>query len=176
MMNVMIDIETLGTKPGCAILSIAAVPFGVVTDRPPFYEKIAVTSCINAGLTQDKATMDWWKKQHIDIYAEAFSGKKELVAVLLELYDYLSFWPKLKVWGNGASFDVPILEAAYQKVGVAAPWQYYDSMCFRTLKALCPMISYEKPKNAHSALADATSQAHHAEKIIKFLRLTCLQS
>lgn len=69
-MDVMIDIETLGTAPGSVILSIGAVAF--VRDRMPedwreFSSVISVESSKSCGLTTDQSTIDWWKRQ--DSYA-----------------------------------------------------------------------------------------------------------
>ncbi len=64
MQNVMIDLETLGTRPGSVILSIGAVEF----DRDlglgrEFYVELNQASSITAGLTTDDATVDWWLDQ-----------------------------------------------------------------------------------------------------------------
>jgi hypothetical protein len=64
MINVMVDIETLGTEPGCVVLSIGAVAFdkemGFVED---FYEVINTVDSFSEGLTYDNDTLAWWKKQ-----------------------------------------------------------------------------------------------------------------
>ena len=170
MMNLMIDIETLGTKPGYAILSVAVVPFGPSEcDIPAFYRKIDRDSNIDVGLISDTVTLSWWAKQSMTAYAEAFSGTQHIREVMTELHAYCKQWEKFRVWGNGASFDVPMLEAAFEACGMRAPWKYYDSMCYRTMKNLFPHIPIIKIGTAHNALADAESQAAHLKRIFHFM-------
>lgn len=171
MMNLMIDIETLGTKPGCAILSIAAVPFGPDADDliPAYYHKIDRDSCTEVGLIADPITLAWWQKQNIAAYAEAFSGKEHIHSALDSLTEYCKQWEKIRVWGNGASFDVPLLEAAYAACNMKEPWHYTNSMCYRTMKNLFPSVPYLRPTTAHNALSDATAQAAHLNRIFHFM-------
>jgi DNA polymerase III epsilon subunit-like protein len=170
MMNLMIDIETLGTKPGCAILSIAAVPFGPESEFfSEFYQRIDKDSNIDIGLISDPVTLSWWAKQSVESYAEAFGGTLHIREVLQSFYQYCKQFDKLRVWGNGASFDAPILEAAFAAAGMKAPWKYYDSMCYRTMKNLFPHVPFTRTGTAHNALEDAKSQADHLKRIFHFM-------
>jgi hypothetical protein len=169
--DLMIDIETLGTTPGCAILSIAAVPFSVHSPIEHFYERISQQSCIEAGLHVDSNTVNWWAKQSYYAQKEAFSGTERIEDVLARLTLYIKQLGTVRPWGNGASFDVPILEAAYAKCGMKAPWAYYNAMCYRTLKNLFPYLVAIEPVIKHNALEDAKSQAAHAEKLMMTIRI-----
>jgi DNA polymerase III epsilon subunit-like protein len=168
--NLMLDMETLGTRPGCAILSIAAVPFSSQYDLEPFYMKISATSCTESGLHVDDATLAWWNKQSPEAYREAFSGKLELRAVLSEFADYCNHLPHAPVvWGNGADFDCSILAETYKLLGMKQPWKYHNSRCYRTLKNLFPFVLGVKPVVAHNALEDAKAQAAHATEILRVI-------
>jgi len=61
--RVMIDIETLGTEPGCAILSIGAVHFTAAGRGETLYRNIDRASCEDAGLEIDEETVKWWSEQ-----------------------------------------------------------------------------------------------------------------
>lgn len=167
--EVMIDLETLGTSPGCAILSIAAVPFNIYSPIEDFYERVASASCIECGLVVDDATVQWWNKQDPAARTEAFGGETLIATALTNLTYYLNSLGDIRVWGNGASFDVPILEAAYKKLNLPVPWKYYDSMCYRTLKNLYKGIPAGENTKKHNALEDARHQAQHAEKILRII-------
>lgn len=170
MMNAMIDIETLGTKPGCVVLSIAAVPFLTAAPEETFYEKIDPRDCARHGLLSDPTTVAWWNKQDPAIKSEAMSGSNTLHKTLLGLTSYLMQLGKpnaIRVWGNGASFDIPILEAAYEVCNLTPYWKYYNSLCYRTMKAMYPAIPFVAAVDAHNALEDAKAQAAHMEKIFK---------
>ncbi len=168
--DVMIDIETLGTTPGSAILSIAVVPFGLHSPVEHFYEKISQESCIEKGLHIDDATVKWWDSQNAAAKQEAFSGTEKIEDVLSRLTLYIKQLGTVRPWGNGASFDVPLLEAAYIKCGMRAPWAYYNAMCYRTLKNLFPFLVPTVPVMKHNALEDARSQAAHTEKLLMIVR------
>ena len=76
-----------------------------------------------------------------------------------------------EIWGNGADFDNPILEAAYDLLKMPAPWKYNEGRCYRTLKSLFPtVVAIPQAANAkHNALLDAKNQAEHASRILKFI-------
>lgn len=170
-MNLMLDLETLGTKPGAVVLSIAAVPFASQYDIEPFYQKIRVESSIAAGLTIDPATEKWWATQDMEVRREAHSGTLEIHVVLDMFSEYIRQLPEApRIWGNGSDFDNPILAHAYSACGIRLPWSFRDNMCFRTLKGYFPGIPYVKPLLAHNALSDAKAQAAHANKILYWLQ------
>ena len=168
--DVMLDLETLGTKPGCVVLSIGACTFD---QEFKFYEKIDIKSSLSAGLKKDPSTEAWWMRQSPEARNEAFSGTKELVMVLGEFHDWFRMVVAKKgdtfIWGNGNDFDKPIIEAAFDAVEMKAPWKTYNGRCFRTLKNLfqevkAPDFVGEK----HNALADAIYQSIHAVAILKY--------
>ena len=174
MCNIMVDLETLGTRPGCAILSIAAVPFASPFDLEPFYVKIDATSCTENGFHVDDATIAWWNKQSKAAYDEAFSGTVDIKTALYAFAEYCAHLPTAPLlWGNGADFDNVILAEAYRIIGSKQPWKYTDSRCYRTLKNLYPQIPYIAPKIKHNALQDATAQAQHATRIFSWIAEKC---
>lgn len=172
--NLMFDTETLGKKPGCGVLSIAVVPFqagGLVSPLENFYVRILPQSNAAAGLHTDESTMAWWETKSIEAREEAFEGTVHLSAALQYLSEYLSsFPPSTLIWGKGASFDIPILEAAFDAFKQPYPWGYRQSMCFRTLEALYSQVPTPFANTLkHSALGDAVFQAAHAQRILEWL-------
>lgn len=170
-MNVMIDLETTGTSSGCCILSLAAVPFLAEAPLESFYEKISHVKSMDAGFTNDEATLRWWDKQKKEIQDEAFSGTRSPLSVLESFIYYLKQLGEPKhiyLWGNGADFDNVILATYFKRLGIEAlPWGTWNNRCYRTLKNLFPIVQYQKPVDAHNALADATAQARHAALILQ---------
>lgn len=169
--NLMLDLETLGLTGGCAVISMAAVPFASNCAVESFYEKVSPGSCIKNGLTTDDRTVAWWKNQSKEAYDEAFSGTKSILVVLAEFSNYLSHLPaSTRIWGNGADFDNVILAAAYDALGIKTPWKYTNNRCYRTLKNLAPQIPYTPPAIKHNAYQDAAAQAEHAARILKWIK------
>lgn len=169
MKHVMVDLETLGTAPGCVILSVGAVEFDpVVGLGREFYGVIHTKSCTDAGLFIDPDTKAWWDKQNAEArkvleQADDEESGAELSSVLEEFDAWL---PKgALVWGNGADFDNPILSAAYKAIGSKQPWGSWNGRCYRTLKSMYPAIKMVREGTYHNALSDAISQAKHAVTI-----------
>ena len=177
--RVMVDLETLGTRPGCAILSIGAVFFSASQPEwkgSTFYAPINRLSCLAAGLTEDPDTVEWWRRQGAtarQVLADADLGATPPLAFVLNAF---STWLELhcdsgvQIWGNGADFDNVILEAAYVSAKLPRPWGPYNGRCYRTLKALHTKEKIVRSGTHHNALDDAVSQAEHAVRILKALK------
>ena len=78
------------------------------------------------------------------------------------------------VWSNGAAFDQPLLDVAYDKIGEATPWKHWNGRCYRTMKSLCKNAKDMEPPKvcAHNALEDAKWQAQHLVTIARAMRIT----
>jgi hypothetical protein len=178
-LNIMLDLETLGTKPGCVVLSIGAVSFDAERIVDAFYVNIKPDDAQRCGLTIDASTVMWWMQQSKQARAAFNTGSMRVHEALINFNTWLLKQRpsvgdgRMKVWGNGASFDQPVLEAVYAAVGIANPWQYRDCMCYRTLKNLVPDENLQPPHNDehHNALADARWQALHLQRIACVLGL-----
>ncbi len=163
--NVMIDLETTGVAAGCCILSIGACTLDLNNE---FYKKISLASCYDRGLKDLPSTLNWWESQDHAVKAEAFSGTLHLQDVLINFAMWLEKLgeKQVKVWGNGADFDLPILGAAYLACGMPIPWKPYNGRCFRTIKNIhAEIIPNAFRGMKHNALEDAKNQAIHLVKI-----------
>ncbi len=176
MKDVMVDLETLGTRAGCVILSIGACAFrvGAVDEANAFYEVVDERSCLVAGLKVEAETEAWWagqspEAQAVLTYARDPGASAKLADVLNDFSRYLStFGPDVRVWGNGADFDNPILVAAYAAVGLKQPWKPYNGRCHRTLKNLFPEVGVDRAGlTHHNALDDAIAQARQAAECLR---------
>lgn len=170
MSHIMLDLETLGTRPGSVILSIGAVAFDHRTGLgAEFHVKINQRSSERAGLTVDKGTLGWWMRQSPEARAlldETRNGGEPLDSALDQFAAFVRQFKDVRIWGCGSSFDGVLLSAAYATIGRTQPWRYVNDRCYRTLKALVPSIAMERDGVHHSALDDAKSQAVHAMKIL----------
>lgn len=171
MNNIMIDIETLGKKRGCPVLSIAAVQFDLLTGNvgDTFYERMSCSSALSYGVPEI-STLQWWDKQSAEARDAAFSGKRLPVEVASELRTFLhsAGGGRCIPWGNGSVFDITILEGWFDGVDPqvdakgddAYPWKFWDIADLRTLVRLSGInvnaISFAGKK--HNALADALHQ------------------
>lgn len=160
MNHVMLDLETLDTGPTAAIVAIGAVMFGQtgVDARNTFYSPVRVQSSIDAGLTVNGSTIEWWMGQS-DAARAVFAEHAAHLATVLQ--GFAGWLPEdCKLWGNGASFDNAILSNAYRAVGHVQPWQFWNDRCYRTVVATSP-VKRQQLGTHHNALDDARSQAEH---------------
>lgn len=168
--DVMIDIETLGTAPGCAILSIGAVMFGPSGLGETFYATVLVQSCTDAGLVIDAGTVAWWMSQSDQARAAAFAADGlPLSAALNALSAWFLQQAAERPWCHGATFDIPVLEAAYKACRMLPPWRYWNVRDTRTLYDLAGVKVDRSAGEHHNALDDAINQATAAAKALRIL-------
>lgn len=161
--DIMIDLETTGVSAGCCVLSIGAC---TMDGQEKFYAKISHADSVEIGLHNLRSTMEWWERQSVEARTEAFSGVLSPEAALVQLNQWMRGKQIKGVWGNGAAFDLPILGAVYEAVGITPAWPRFSDRCYRTLKNLYPYIKADEFVGVkHNALADALHQAAHARKI-----------
>lgn len=171
MNHIMIDLETIGTRPGSAILTIGAVRFDPATDNlgdiidprmlpedRAFYRRIERGSCTALGLTEDADTLAWWGRQSTEARQEAFDADpRHPIAEVMAAFTHWCGRDPFP-WSHGASFDVVLCEAIFERLGLRAPWKFWNVRDTRTLY----VFTGEKPirdDNHHHALYDACAQA-----------------
>ena len=155
----MVDLETLGTRPGDCILSLGAVLFCDSGITSEMYITIDQNSSKAVGMRAQKSTIEWWQKQSPEARASAFKGEYSIETALVMFAMWL---PKNScVWGNGANFDNTLLAAAYRLVKKDIPWEFWNDRCYRTIKSLFPQVEMARVGTHHNALDDAKSQALH---------------
>lgn len=155
-MHVMLDLETLGTTPGCAIISIGACVFSMEGIWREFYAVVDLAK--NTG-SMSPSTVKWWMGQSLE--ARAVFQDPDAVPINVALAAFDEFWRitgSRFLWGHGAGFDAPILEAAYVAIGQRAPFRFYDNRDTRTLYALTEIYPARKAGVHHNALDDAKAQ------------------
>lgn len=160
--HVMIDLETMGTTPDSAIVSIGAVVFdpryGIVTDKV-FYMELDWES---QNRLIDQETVEWWAEQSEEARA-AHYGLDDLDEALTLLAQWL---PKdAKVWGNGSTFDISMLEDAYRQLNIEIPWKFWNVRDCRTVLDMYESVrgGFNKKSGGtlHNALDDAKYQAKY---------------
>ncbi len=164
--HAMIDLETLGHRPGAALIALGAVKFDGTEITGEFYRRIDAESCVQAGLAVDVSTVLWWFKQDDDARLEVAKAGDALPDVLLAFSQWLG-GPDARVWGNGAAFDNALLAAAYAACRLPLPWKFRNDRCYRTLKALRPGLASPALGTKHNALDDARTQAVHLMQLLR---------
>ena len=187
MTSIMIDIETLSTRPDAAILQIGAVQFdrdtGAVSNTflvsvdKDFYDD-------NKAFHQDEETIKWWSKQPKAARDALNINKVKTLPLaldrLVEWAEDIGFeesynFGEDEVWANG-QFDLPILSYAFGRMygdGVM-PWKFRQERDLRTVMGELRINTreIELPEAcdgliAHRADHDAIRQAYQLMEIDK---------
>ena len=169
MTNVMLDLETWGTEPGCDLRSIGAVVFdplaGTVSDTLQFYLAVEnprgywgkgksnqrffttgrPTDRAQYPLTRDPKTVQWWSEQSDEAKA-AFENPVDLSTGLYLFADWLGHVcpdpTALRLWSHGPAFDPPILAAAYRACNRPVPWHYRAPRDTRTAFDMAGIVDH----------------------------------
>src|SRR3990167_175232 len=162
IIQVMLDLETMGVESNSVICSIGAVKFDITKPEETatideFYCTIDAKDCHQHGLVFSQTTIDWWKKQDPAVLQAL---RKDNVTLIEGLSRFSSWFggKSLPTWGNGAGFDNVILENAYKAVGMKRPWLPWDDRCYRTVKNLIMVPPPSQIGTYHNALDDARYQ------------------
>ncbi len=159
-MHLMLDIETGGIRPGCAIFAIGAAVFNPYKIEAPiaeFYEEISHQSNIELGLQFERETMHWWNR-------EAPNGNMHIRDACEQLIHWLYSLPStfnehiITHWANSPSFDYTILKHVLNFYNLIWPFPYWQERDVRTLKFIAFPNGDYSLNNTHNALADCKNQ------------------
>lgn len=186
--QLMLDIETVGTGPSAATLSIGLVRFteadGVLPNEH-YHWHIDLADSIRQGATVDGETVAWWLTQpeHARLGLRGLQARQdghggEPEEHVLKQFNWRLQSPDLvgaPIWANGIDFDLVILRSALARHKVAPGWAYWQQRDLRTLRRLLPQVSAPKRDEAdkHNALRDAMHQAAHCAALLRALRAGC---
>lgn len=176
----MIDIETLGTRPKTAIVSVGVCTFNKNKIIKGFHCELDLQQQLWSGRTVTADTLAWFMGQP-DGVREVFkqkdaegNPKRKIKAdeffIMFDKFieasraDVGETNQAIRVWGNGAHFDITILEDYYDqfhhKKDKGIPWKFWGVWCFRTFNHLTNCKEMVKREGTHhNALDDAIYQA-----------------
>lgn len=165
--HISVDIETLGTKPGSAVIALGAVVFDPTTGElgNQFYASFSATALF--GFTTDQQTIDWWSDQSEEAQEMLSVNNMPLARGLRE---FARWWREVegpdfdrksyaRFWAKPPSFDEVLLDATYKKLNYKTPWHYRAPRCVRTILDLAGIEERPMEGIPHYALDDAIHQA-----------------
>ena len=149
MYEMMIDLETLDTKPSAVVLSIGAVVWETFVDDTGhlawkaldrFIRVLDIQKQLDRRRTVSQSTLLWWQDQSSAAKAEAFNSVRQ--PVLTSLVDFHDFAannrnvpgdPISVFWASPVAFDLPIWEDLAMTFGGCVPWKYNQRYDVRTV-------------------------------------------
>lgn len=159
----MIDIETLGSRPGAVIASIGAVAFTAESVVAEFECNVSLHGQQDAGLHMDPDTILWWMRQSDAARDQTF---KKVGTPLFNALTDLAVWSAeegvVDYWSHGATFDLVLLTEAAKRIG--APLLVKDFRLARDTRTLYEITgvnprTFMGTGTAHNAVDDARAQA-----------------
>ena len=180
------DLETLSTRVDAAIVSYGAVWFDRATGKigPSIYHEIDFRSAVK-NRHVDGDTVAWWVRQDAakDLFSVDAKSLQAKMPLATALHALINGWREYadhdcRPWGNGSSFDISILEHAYEHgaVGMQHPWRatfnrvrdartWFDAAAFHGFDVKTVKVVGTK----HNALDDAKWLAQAIIEATRFI-------
>lgn len=183
-MDLMLDIETFGTKPNAPIIGIGAVIFDRAEIQRPIdipndhRLELVVDADGQLHATADASTIYWWMMQNEDArkkyagHVVKENNQPAPLSLFAAMKEYLAFCrihrPEY-VWCNGATFDHVIMQSAFDAIGLKNPFFYSKCLDARTIYKLVPQVTVDCTEynlTPHSAVSDCLRQVFLLTKIL----------
>ena len=176
MHNLMVDIETMGTRAGAPVLAVGAIFFEPATGElgSQFYQVATLRSEMENGAVPDADTVMWWMTQSDLARAILLNCPLHINELLVNLYSFSESEcnaANIQFWGNGSGFDNVLLIDAYRRAGLRPFWNFWNDRDVRTIVELGRQIGIDPKRDMpfagerHNALDDAIHQAKYVSAI-----------
>ncbi len=152
----MIDIETLGNKPGSIIFEVGAVSFDRNQVLDTFHAFLPTAASSERGFTIDLVTLQWWAKQGKTL-EEILDQTKDAPTINDTMLKLASFITGHNHYWSKGNFDYPLLARYFDSCNLQTPWKYGQVRELRTMLSELDMLP-PKQEATHNALEDAMRQ------------------
>jgi hypothetical protein len=135
--DIMTDIETLGTKSDSTIIQIAAIAFDMMTGDhiATFNETVDIEK--DDFLNVDGSTIKWWLNTNKELLHTLLSGGKHSSEEVLEMFHKwvmdLKEGNDVYLWGNGILFDNKMIQHQLEGNCLSYPIYYKNDRDVRTI-------------------------------------------
>jgi hypothetical protein len=175
MPDVMLDLETLSTRPESVILTIGAVKFSPwgddVETENSLYMRVNVDEQLALQRHVLESTVEWWGTQPDEVRKEALGdeGRIGLEEFTRQLNRFLVGVEN--IWCQGPAFDIVILENLYRQLDKPTPWNFWQIRDSRTLFGTHGDPREKNRTAAHNALMDCYYQAIGVQQIYRKVKV-----
>ena len=173
--DVMVDIDTLGTKADSTIFQISAVAFDIVSGvHMAKFNKVAdITLNGDWDMRVSGSTLKWWLNTNKELLTKLVNmGEGSSIELLENFYGWLislSLMGELHLWGNGILFDNNMIRHQFEQMGLEYPIKYNKDRDVRTIVDLtCAKLNlterelrerfYDPGLEPHDAFNDVINQ------------------
>lgn len=169
----MTDVETLGTEPGAAIISIGICAFN--QDQKVIDSAGWAIRCEDWHGNVDPKTVKWWMKQNEAAQEYSFNGTFTSLQAAILLKEFMAKYPDSELWANDPDFDVVLLKMWWKRVEAhhnytlgnfpGGPLRHRLPRSYRTIVAEAKRLGistdqvFNPASVAHNPVDDACNQA-----------------
>lgn len=178
--DIMTDIETLGTKPNSTVFQVSAVAFDITTGlaRDSFNQIIDVSK---EDLIADGNTIKWWLNTDKELLTKLINNENALSSKIV--FENFRNWilsqaedsKNICLWGNGIKFDNVMIDAQMRKYDLEYPIFYRNDRDVRTILELASFksnlteeqikqLATNKNETKHDAFDDCIYQIRLVKK------------
>jgi hypothetical protein len=161
--DIMTDIETLGTKADSTIIQISAIAFDIKTGMYiSIFNQIADVSKNENPINVTGGTLQWWMNTNKELFNELLNGGDDSSEeVLRNFHKWITRFinpvngnKDIYLWGNGILFDNKMIQHQMESLGLKYPIHYKNDRDVRTLLELT---------SAKTGLSESVIKAWHTK-------------
>lgn len=190
--DIMVDLETLGTRQDAIVLEISAVEFNCHTGEigEVFDAKLDIDEQVQYRRSLSRETLQWWFKQDEEARKNIFDEDVDIIRfnipwVLAEFSNFVercnnkcnsdSDRRVVKLWGNGSLFDLGILQNMYETClpNMKLPWKFWAVNDVRTIVDLNPDVkrNCKFDGTPHCAVDDCKHEIKYLVETLKTIKV-----
>lgn len=177
--DIMTDIETLGTKADSTVFQVSAIAFDITTGAT-FSTFDKIIDIKHEKMIVDGSTIKWWLTTDSELMKQLIlnenSEKGSIVFedfrrwILSQTRDFKDIY----LWGNGILFDNNMIRTQMEKYGLEYPIFYQNDRDVRTILELASMKSGLTQKMIKESCKDKDEVMHNALDDCSYqVRLVC---
>lgn len=175
--DIMVDIETLGTKSDSTIFQIAAMAFdinnGVIIKE---FNMIADIEKNERPLQVTGSTLKWWLKTDKNLLFDLLhAGDRSSEAILNHFYHWIKGFgispddmSNVYLWGNGILFDNKMIQHQFELLGLDYPIHYKNDRDMRTLLELASLKEQVSEKVLKDRFTNLSLRHHNAYDDVRY--------
>lgn len=190
--DIMVDLETLGTRQDAIVLEISAVEFNCHTGEigEVFDAKLDIDEQVQYRRSLNCETLQWWFKQDEEARKNIFDEDVDIIRFNIpwELAEFSKFVERcnnkcnsdsdrrvVKLWGNGSLFDLGILQNMYETClpNMKLPWKFWAVNDVRTIVDLNPDVkrNCKFDGTPHCAVDDCKHEIKYLVETLKTIKV-----
>ena len=165
--DIMTDLETLGTKSNSTVFQVSAISFDIKTGEM-FDSFNKIIDIGKEHIISDGSTIQWWLKTNKELMSDLInsevseSGEQVFKSFREWIINQSSEIKNIYLWGNGIKFDNVMIDSQMSKYGLQYPIFYRNDRDVRTMLELASIKSGISEKEIRASFNNEDELCHNA--------------